>query len=209
MVSSLHHARFQIPSYELTDIIPCGFQTGLLAGLHEFPTRANVSGALASTSAQTKICHTILTELLQSPVIHAGSADSSSTSVSKSSNDAVRISDIQQAGDVVHVFSHIRKTYRVQWVVLEGGTDPPQLTHTSRPSTKNSANRKRKASGKIRGKKDVLNAVGSSDRECDEPVSSVAKWIPLNEVADAKYAFKYLHLYDVILTARVVSEREC
>ena len=41
---------------------------------------------------------------------------------------ALRLVEIERAGDVLHVFSHIRKTYRVQWVVLEGGgASPPEL----------------------------------------------------------------------------------
>lgn len=45
---------------------------------------------------------------------------------------ALRLVKIKRAGDVLHVFSHIRKTYRVQWVVLEGGgTCPPELARRS------------------------------------------------------------------------------
>ena len=42
---------------------------------------------------------------------------------------AVCVVKIVPAGDVLHIFSHIRKTYRVQWVVLEGGSadGPPPL----------------------------------------------------------------------------------
>jgi A/G-specific adenine glycosylase len=43
-----------------------------------------------------------------------------------------RLVKIERAGDVLHVFSHIRKTYRVQWVVLEGGgANPPELAKRS------------------------------------------------------------------------------
>ena len=40
----------------------------------------------------------------------------------------IRISQVISAGDVLHVFSHVKKTYRTQWVVLEGGgSSPPSL----------------------------------------------------------------------------------
>ena len=43
-------------------------------------------------------------------------------------SDILRIGTIKAVGDVVHIFSHIKKTYRVQWVILEGGEDgPPEL----------------------------------------------------------------------------------
>ena len=48
---------------------------------------------------------------------------------------ALRLVKIERAGDVLHVFSHIRKTYRVQWVVLEGGgACPPELARQSTPA---------------------------------------------------------------------------
>ena len=48
---------------------------------------------------------------------------------------ALRLVKIERAGDVLHVFSHIRKTYRVQWVVLEGGgTCPPELARRTTPT---------------------------------------------------------------------------
>lgn len=40
---------------------------------------------------------------------------------SRSSEDDLRIVKAKPAGDVLHIFSHIRKTYRVQWVLLVGG----------------------------------------------------------------------------------------
>ena len=40
-------------------------------------------------------------------------------------SDILRIVTIKAVGDMVHVFSHIKKTYCVQWVILEGGEDEP------------------------------------------------------------------------------------
>lgn len=44
-----------------------------------------------------------------------------------SSSPEYRVVNITPMGDVPHVFSHIKKTYRVQWVVIEGGCVPPVL----------------------------------------------------------------------------------
>jgi A/G-specific adenine glycosylase len=96
--------------------------TGLLAGLHEFPTSPEVPASI-SASEESATAMTLLSRLFNSPPLDAYSkvADSAPP-------DGPRLVKIERAGDVLHVFSHIRKTYRVQWVVLEGGgANPPEL----------------------------------------------------------------------------------
>ncbi|KAJ7207083.1 DNA glycosylase [Mycena pura] len=88
-------------------------QGGLLAGLDEFPTTPNVGVSLAPARL-AKIPQQILSTLLHAS-IRLGDAD------------ILQITKVQPAGDVVHVFSHIKKTYRVQWVLLEGTPEPPRL----------------------------------------------------------------------------------
>ena len=66
----------------------------------------------------TGIPNKLLSDLLLSPVLPYNE---------KSANGALQITAIHPAGDVVHVFSHIKKTYRTQWVILEGGENPPSL----------------------------------------------------------------------------------
>ena len=74
-----------------------------------------------------------------------------------------RLVKIEGAGDVLRVFSHIRKTYRVQWVVLEdGGANPPELA--KRSSVASSSTRKTKVT-------------------MPKPESM---WIPLDDVEKAK-----------------------
>jgi hypothetical protein len=74
---------------------------------------------------------------------------------------APRLVKIERGGDVLHVFSHIRKTYRVQWVVLEGGgASPPELATRSASKMK-----------KVKGQ-------GSSKVE--------SMWVRLGEVGNAK-----------------------
>lgn len=89
-------------------------ENGLLAGLYEFPTLANVTASISnSTSTES-----LLSMYLSSKVnlrVDAGSADS----------ESYHIVNTTPVGDVIHVFSHIKKTYRVQWVLLEGCSEPP------------------------------------------------------------------------------------
>jgi A/G-specific adenine glycosylase len=97
---------------------------------------------------------TLLSCLVKSPPLCASSKVEDATR-----SGAVRLVRIEHVGDVLHVFSHIRKTYRVQWVVLEGGgATPPEL-----------APRMAGAKAKVKG---------SSKAE--------SMWIRLGEVENAK-----------------------
>lgn len=73
---------------------------------------------------------TLLSSLIKSPLLDLRFGAEDTTGCT-----ALRLVKIERAGDVLHVFSHIRKTYRVQWVVLEGGgTCPPELARRSTPA---------------------------------------------------------------------------
>ncbi|GLB39158.1 putative DNA glycosylase [Lyophyllum shimeji] len=100
---------------------------GLLAGLYEFPTSSNVTKTTSRT-AQTKIAHELLSQLI---VPHILPYDPKKK---KAVGDCLRITSIKTVEDVVHVFSHIRKTYRPQWVVLQGGKGLPPLDLSAVPS---------------------------------------------------------------------------
>lgn len=170
----------------------CPARTGLLAGLHEFPTLANVSSSTLAAGL-TKIPEALLLALLQGPLCpyEPKSSKSSRTkaTVKSTTDDTVRITKVQLAGDVIHVFSHIKKTYRVQWVLLEGGDSPPQFViGTDVP---------RKEKGEIVRKRPIKKGKGKDRKEAIEdidaypepaPVLSVM-WTPLDDVADAKYVF--------------------
>ncbi|KAG7452096.1 DNA glycosylase [Guyanagaster necrorhizus] len=99
---------------------------GLLAGLYEFPTEANISRTLSDTHL-AEIPRTQLSALLQSPIRVPESPDEGQ------SDGSCSIVKTQPAGDVFHVFSHIRKTYRVQWVIIEGGNEPPETAVPQKP----------------------------------------------------------------------------
>jgi A/G-specific adenine glycosylase len=73
-------------------------------------------------------------------------------------SDGPQLVKIERAGDVLHVFSHIRKTYRVQWVVLEGGgASPPELA--KRSALVSSAKKKVADSSKLESMWILLNDV--------------------------------------------------
>lgn len=125
---------------------------GLLAGLQEFPTRSNVGSP--SQKEMDTLARTMLSELLATEPC---------------------VKKIKPIGDVMHVFSHIKKTYRVQGVVLEGGESPPMLTVPESPEPLHTVALKGKGKGRKRAGKaeDVAAAV-------------VAKWVREADVAQEK-----------------------
>jgi A/G-specific adenine glycosylase len=153
---------------------------GLLAGLYEFPTSANVSKAI-SRDVMIKVPNELLSRLLLSAVPPYGN------SRKKSETNALRIKEINFVGDVVHVFSHIKKTYRTQWVILEGGERPPSL---------------RQGDMHQEGS-DVEELINGGDDGLTSLLTFGAMWTKLEDVSNAKYVpcqFKGLDLM-VILNA--------
>ncbi|KAI0249749.1 DNA glycosylase [Lactifluus subvellereus] len=141
---------------------------GLLAGLHEFPTSPEVPASI-SISEESESALTLLSCLIRPPVLGA-SPQAEDTAPS----GAPRLVRTERVGDVLHVFSHIRKTYRVQWVVLEGGgTGPPQL-----------AKRSALAVPRIAGAK-------------SEVTDSVSMWIRLGEVENANIGTGVLKVWSL------------
>ena len=122
-----------------------------MAGLYEFPTSDNVSKSI-KPAAQEKLGGDILAHLVQC---------TSEQTVSK----------IIPIGDVVHVFSHIRKTYRVQWVIVKGGLAPPKVKTHEMPHDLEQQLRKKPTRG---------------SRKAPTQSSQSGLWIPLNEVAESK-----------------------
>lgn len=132
---------------------------GLLAGLYEFPTTSNVPSSTSNAKA-LELPYKQLVDVLEDSV--APYQEKGSRRKERDPSDtAYRITAITPVGDVLHVFSHIKKTYRVQWVVIEGGNNPPQLKQG--------------------------NATYVSNDKSSEDVSIVnAFWASLNEVTTAK-----------------------
>lgn len=174
------------------------FLAGLLAGLDEFPTLANVSTSI-SAGEVSKVPYTLLSAMLHETIQpYEGSANPvpkrnriRNADVEKTVDAAdtgYRIKTIQPAGEVVHVFSHIKKTYKAQWVLLEGGDVPPVLSaRCYLPPTKDK--KKSGPRGKKKGGRKKDDYFSSAEDVPEESVVN-AVWTPLDRVADAKYVFR-------------------
>ncbi|KAF8828190.1 hypothetical protein HHX47_DHR4000635 [Lentinula edodes] len=99
---------------------------GLLAGLYEFPT-TYMASAPALMEIPSDLVHQQLLDVLEDSVLPCKEKSLQSLEPKCSSSPEYRVVNVTPMGDVSHVFSHIKKTYRVQWVVIEGGTQPPLL----------------------------------------------------------------------------------
>lgn len=137
----------------------------------EFPSLENVP--LSQSNAQlTNASIELVSRLISSPIVSAFDAKPSS----RLKDNELGMTSLTPVGDVVHIFSHIRKTYRVQWVVLEGSTDLPHLIPLADTGKSNKA---RKLS---KGRKESSVSIGDTG----ENHLANSLWIPLAEVADAK-----------------------
>ncbi|EIW80749.1 DNA glycosylase [Coniophora puteana RWD-64-598 SS2] len=154
-------------------------ESGLLAGLQEFPSIPNIS---STASKLAEAPYTLLEGLLSSPPRKQKAAQGDAQSP--------RITRVKPAGDVIHVFSHIRKTYRVQWVLLEGGSEngsrPPALL--PRPTITNDAPSRGPESKKPKGKKNSVNASASQP-------AVIAQWVRLDEVENANISTGVLKIW--------------
>ena len=138
---------------------------GLLAGLHEFPTIECISSARSDDSAH-----------LRSVIMRYLKNGSQILDSPKQSSAMPHLAKVHPVGDVVHVFSHIRKTYRVSWVVLAGTGGPPALKVTTggEPTQKKSTRAKKAAS--------------TSGNDNDGAMSpSTTAWVKLSDVEHAKW----------------------
>lgn len=101
---------------------------------------------------------------------------------------SVKLVHIEHAPSVLHVFSHVRKTYRPIWVVLEGGSEPPQLAPTPPPASTPS---KKVAKKKVKKRKVKQDTDDESDNEPEVLEDNAAerielKWVKAEDVEHAK-----------------------
>ncbi|KAJ3889483.1 DNA glycosylase [Lentinula edodes] len=99
---------------------------GLLAGLYEFPT-TYMASAPALMEIPPDLVHQQLLDVLEDSVLPCKKKSLQNLEPKCSNSPEYYVVNVTPMGDVSHVFSHIKKTYRVQWVVIEGGTQPPLL----------------------------------------------------------------------------------
>ncbi|TFK41618.1 hypothetical protein BDQ12DRAFT_710665 [Crucibulum laeve] len=133
-------------------------ETGLLAGLYEFPTLENIRSPCVFPSLD-----------------HIPYNVSSVSNPTLNAEGDVRMVQISPIGDIIHIFSHIKKTYRVQKLILEGGEKPPQLELKSISSTT-------KKTMPPKSKKVPRRKSKTVEAQDVAPI-----WLPLNGVSDAKF----------------------
>ncbi|KAI6148321.1 DNA glycosylase [Pisolithus tinctorius] len=150
---------------------------GLLAGLHEFPTVPAVSDSLSTCGNDPEIVGKVLFNLFVNPP-PPFFKEPNAQEVGCGNKGALRVAMIKPVGDVVHVFSHIKKTYRTQWVILEGGGDkPPELQNESRLSTV-PTREMIEGNGKDKRRKVSRTSKGGN-------TNTTPQWVPLEEVESA------------------------
>lgn len=157
---------------------------GLLAGLHEFPSQADVKNAADSPDGLRTIVQDTLRELLVVPPSDYQPPSSPAKS-SAQNHSNLRISKMKPAGDVLHIFSHIRKTYRVQWILLEGGQDLPGLNPTYAAPDHSSAETGKKGKAKLKPKKSEPLESGEGGKRSPEMKPSL-RWVRYEDVEEAK-----------------------
>jgi A/G-specific adenine glycosylase len=167
---------------------------GLLGGLDEFPTEAvdeDEEDVSEADGALTSIQKLLLDTIAPMPPARLSSRHVANADEVK----LLRMTRIEEAKDVLHIFSHIRKTYRVRWVLLEGGGDaPPQLRSRPTAAVKGGSAGKTGKSTKKPAKKAKSSAdaidVDAVDEKTDVPPTAAAtkgiRWVAMNEVSDAK-----------------------
>jgi len=146
--------------------------SGLLAGLYEFPTVCNVAES-DSKEAQSQAGLDLLSDLVAKP-INRTTLTSKSKYFEGADESELHISQVKEAGDVLHIFSHVRKTYRSQWVVVVGGLSPPPITAKEMAALVSNE-------PSVKGKQKARAA-----NPGDAPSSEFAKWVKLEEVGEQK-----------------------
>ncbi|TFY51505.1 hypothetical protein EVJ58_g10530 [Rhodofomes roseus] len=151
---------------------------------------------------QIEIPHTLLSGILAVPLPQYAARTSADQTYKASSSSegssTLRIVKVAPAGDVIHIFSHIKKTYRIQWVVLEGGSaEPPCLAPLSPPApvggpTKRAVNADGKKSSKVR--KAPSKAGQPKALHSEAPVQ--AMWMPMDDVINANIGTGVLKVWN-------------
>ncbi|KAF8589109.1 DNA glycosylase [Ramaria rubella] len=146
---------------------------GLLAGLYEFPSCENID---ENETELLEPPHSVLGDLLVSPPPNYKPL-CGNHAVTGGIQGGLRIAEIRHIGDTVHAFTHIRKTYRIVSVVLQGGTSPPQLRNSLSSEAQHQAKK---------GKTHDIKAANTG---------APARWVLETEVADANIGTGVLNVW--------------
>ncbi|XP_006463983.1 hypothetical protein AGABI2DRAFT_226007 [Agaricus bisporus var. bisporus H97] len=100
--------------------------TGLLAGLLDFASSVDVSKDISeekTKSTSLELLGKIFGQTFSEPLAPLHSEEGGCNKACE-----VKITKMSVLGNVSHIFSHIKKTYRVVWVLLTGDDKPPELS---------------------------------------------------------------------------------
>ncbi|KZS97152.1 DNA glycosylase [Sistotremastrum niveocremeum HHB9708] len=116
---------------------------------------------------------------------------------------SLKLVHVEHAPPVTHVFSHIRKTYRPIWVILEGGSEPPHLKPMScpsmtKPKTKRKSTKKRKV---LEDSDDEFSESELVEEKVNEERSQKIelKWVKAEEVEHANVGTGVLKIWKEIV----------
>ncbi|KZT41603.1 DNA glycosylase [Sistotremastrum suecicum HHB10207 ss-3] len=124
-------------------------------------------------------------------------------SMDSSSQDSLKLVHVEHARPVTHVFSHIRKTYRPIWVILEGGSVPPNLKPVS-SSSMTMTKKKKKPTKKRKVLEDSDDEISESEA-IEEKVSEERsqkielKWVKAEDVEHANVGTGVLKIWKEII----------
>jgi len=134
----------------------------LLAGLYEFPSRENI---IEDKTVLLDLSHSVLNDLLVNPPPRYENLKGRRLTILHG-DENLRVTKVQDLGNTVHTFSHIKKTYRIFSIILQGGSSPPPLRNDLRQQ---------------KAKKEKTHDVST-----DNNIGARAKWVPEQEVGNAK-----------------------
>lgn len=108
---------------------------GLLAGLYEFPSCEAID--INNDDNETDLLERsrLILENLFGDSISINKNPKKKQASTNGVMDNLRVTDMRCVGEHVHVFSHIRKTYRILSVVLQGGPSPPTFFKDQKNNT--------------------------------------------------------------------------
>jgi len=123
-----------VSSYSLTSQLRISViltdHSGLLAGLWEFPAVDLPTENTSTNSSRSRASADLVSSLFESPSRLV--FESAAHPHRRSSSPSIRVAESAHLGAVDHVFSHQKRRYHVQRVVLRSATLPPLSSGISR-----------------------------------------------------------------------------
>jgi hypothetical protein len=111
-----------------------------LAGLLEFPTLEDITQTLTEAEL-VELARKCFSGMLGTEIYSCDDSEAE-TGGREEELQQLRMISTRSLGGILHIFSHIRKTYRVCMITLEGGEDPPSLNFEERQKMSNGNRRK-------------------------------------------------------------------